>query len=65
MFDLQQTLALQQSRRVITELFEEPMSQLEVSKTAGEPKMKPLRFKLFWLFPKIKRAKVQTRVPMR
>jgi hypothetical protein len=60
--DLQLTVALRQSRRIITELFEEPTPSLELSRTAGEPKMKPLRFKIFWKFPKFKRAKFQTRV---
>jgi hypothetical protein len=65
MLDLQQTLALQQSRRVIRELFEESVPQLEVSRTAGESKMKPSRFQFFWQLPKIKRAKVQTRATVR
>jgi hypothetical protein len=61
MFDLQTIFALQQSRRIITELFEESRPSLELTRTAGEPKMKPLRFG-FWKFPKFKRAKFQTRV---
>ncbi len=60
MLDLQLTLALQQSRRVITELFEEPTPPLELPRTAGEAKMKPSRFG-FWQLPKFKRVKPQTR----
>ena len=61
MLDLQLTLALQQSRRIITELFEEATPPLELPRTAGEAKMKPLRFE-FWQLPKFKRVKPQTRV---
>lgn len=65
MFDLQLTLALQQSRRIITQLFEEKNPHSKTLRTAGEPKLEPLRFKVFWQFPKIKRAKVQTRATIR
>jgi hypothetical protein len=65
MLDLQQTLALQQSRRVITDLFTEENSHSKTLSTAGEPKLEPMRFKPFWQFPKIKRAKVQTRATIR
>ncbi len=61
MLDLQLTLALQQSRRLITELFEESRPPVELPRTAGEPKIKLLRFE-FWKFPKFKPAKIQTRV---
>jgi hypothetical protein len=63
MLDLQLTLALQQSRRIITELFEQENSHSKILRTAGEPKLEPLRFKVLWQFPKIKRVKPQTRVP--
>jgi hypothetical protein len=59
MFDSQMIFALQRSRRVIAELIEEPSPAMELPRTAGEPKMKPLRFE-FWKFLKIKRAKIQT-----
>jgi hypothetical protein len=65
MLDLQMTLALQQSRRVITELFEPENPHSKTLRTAGEPKLEPLRFRFFWQFAKIKRAKGQTRATMR
>jgi hypothetical protein len=65
MLDLQMTIALQQSRRIITDLFEQENPHSSTLRTAGEPKFEPMRFKPFWQFPKLKRVKVQTRVPMR
>jgi hypothetical protein len=65
MLDLQMTLALQHSRRIITDLFQEENLHSKTLRTAGETKLEPLRFKTFWQFPKIKRAKVQTRATVR
>jgi hypothetical protein len=65
MLDLQMTLALQQSRRIITDLFEQESLHSKTLRTAGEPKLELLRFKSFWQFPKIKRTKIQTRATIR
>ena len=65
MIDFQLTLAMQRSHRAIAELFEETNPHNTTLHTAGEAKLEPLRFKFFWKIPKIKKTKIQTRVPVR